>query len=162
MAVDMFMKIGDIKGEASDPAGPYADCIGVVSWTWGMTQTGSAGLTGPGTGTAKANVHDLSFTKYVDFATPNLMTYCCQGTPIATALLTCRKAGQKEGQPPLEYLKIELKDCMVSSVSVGGGGQEERLTEHVTINFHSYAVEYTKQGKNNMPGGSSKGKYVLG
>jgi type VI secretion system secreted protein Hcp len=160
MAVDMFMKLEGIKGEAGDPYGTHADTIQCVSWTWGMTQTGSAGDTS-GLGTAKANVHDLSFTKYVDFSTPNLMSYCCHGTPIPTAILTCRKAGQKEGSPPLEYMKIELKDCMVTSVSTGGGGAEERLTEHVTINFHSYHVTYTKQGKDNMPGASSQGKYKV-
>jgi len=160
MPVDMFIKLDGINGEAGDPAGTYTDAIQVVSWTWGMTQTGSAGDTS-GSGTAKANVHDLSFTKYVDFATPNLMSYCCHGTPIKTALLTCRKAGHKEGAPPLEYMKIALEDCMVTSVSTGGGGSEEKLTEHVTLNFHTYHVTYTKQGKNMMPAGSSQGKYKV-
>jgi type VI secretion system secreted protein Hcp len=160
MAVDMFMKLEGIKGEAGDPHGVHSDTIQLVSWTWGMTQTGSAGTTS-GLGTGKANVHDLSFTKHVDFATPNLMSYCCHGTPIKKALLTCRKAGQKEGAAPLEYMKIELDDCMITSVSSGGGGAEERLTEHVTINFHAYHVTYTKQGKDHMPGASSQGKYKV-
>ncbi len=160
MAVDMFVKLEGIKGEAGDPYGNYADHVQVLSWTFGMTQTGSAGDTS-GAGTAKANVHDLQFTKYIDFSTPNLMSYCCYGTPIPSAMLVCRKAGQKEGAPPLEYLKIELKDCMVTSVSAGGGVNEEKLTEHITINFHSYHVTYTKQGKDMMPGAQSQGKYKL-
>jgi type VI secretion system secreted protein Hcp len=160
MAVEIFMKLDGIKGEAGDPHGAHSDSIQVVSWTWGMTQTGSARDLS-GMGTARANVHDLSFTKYVDFSTPELMSYCCHGKPIKKALLTCRKPGPKDGPAPLEYMKIEFDDCMITSVSTGGGGAEERLTEHVTVNFQSYHVTYTKQGNDNQPGASSQGEYRI-
>ena len=39
MASDIFAKIGDIKGESRDAK--HKDEIEVLSWSWGVTQTGS-------------------------------------------------------------------------------------------------------------------------
>ena len=39
MAVDMFLKLGDIKGESRDQA--HRDEIDVTEWAWGLSQTGS-------------------------------------------------------------------------------------------------------------------------
>jgi len=39
MAVDMFLKIDDIKGESVDDV--HADEIDLKTWGWGMSQTGS-------------------------------------------------------------------------------------------------------------------------
>ena len=35
MAVDMFIKIGDLKGESSDKS--HKDEIDVLAWSWGMS-----------------------------------------------------------------------------------------------------------------------------
>jgi len=72
MAVDMFIKIGDIEGEAVDDA--HGGEIDVLDWSWGMSQSGSMHIGGGG-GSGKVNVQDLSFTKYVDMASPNLMLH---------------------------------------------------------------------------------------
>ncbi len=36
-------------------------------------------------------------------------------------------------------------DCIVSSVSTGGSGGEDRLTENVTLNFAKVKCEYVPQ-----------------
>ena len=138
MAVDMFMKIDDIKGESVDAS--HKDAIDVLSWSWGMSQTGTT-HTGSGGGAGKVNVQDLSFTKYVDKATPNLMKMCCNGKHFKKATLIVRKAGGKA----LEYIKLELTDGIISSVSAGGSHGEERLTENVTLNFSHFKYDYTPQ-----------------
>ena len=63
----------------------------------------------------------------MDKATPDLFKVCANGKHIDTAILTVRKAGEN----PLEYLKIEMKHVLVSSVSTGGSHGEDRLTENV-------------------------------
>jgi type VI secretion system secreted protein Hcp len=55
--------------------------------------------------------------------------------------LTVRKAGENA----LEYLKITMKNGLVSSISDGGSGGEDRLTENVSLNFSEVKVEYTPQ-----------------
>lgn len=138
MAVDMFIKIGDIKGEAQDKT--HKGEIDVLAWSWGMSNSGSAHV-GGGAGAGKVNVNDLSFTKYVDSATPPLMLACCNGKHYPEALLTVRKAGES----PVEYIKIKLTDLLVTSLSTGGSGGEDRLTENVTLNFAKVHVDYTPQ-----------------
>lgn len=138
MAVDMFIKIGKLGGEAKDHK--HKGEIDVLAWSWGMSQSGSAHV-GGGHGAGKVNVNDLSFTKYLDASSTELMKACCAGTHIDEALLTVRKAGDK----PLEYLKIKMTDIIISSVSTGGSGGEDRLTENVTLNFAKVNVDYAEQ-----------------
>ncbi|MCB9917408.1 MAG: type VI secretion system tube protein Hcp [Planctomycetes bacterium] len=138
MAVDMFLKIGDIKGEARDKS--HKDEIDVLAWSWGMSQSGSMHIGGGG-GAGKVNVQDLSFTKYVDKASPVLMKMCCNGKQYKEATLTVRKAGEK----PLEYIIITFSDVIITSVSTGGSGGEDRLTENVTLNFAKVKFEYQPQ-----------------
>jgi type VI secretion system secreted protein Hcp len=87
MAVDMFMKIPGVEGEARD--GVHKSEIDVLSWSWGMDQSGSAHV-GGGMGSGKVNVHDMSFTKYTTRRRP---TRCCPGKHYLK-LLTVRKAGE--------------------------------------------------------------------
>lgn len=138
MAVDMFIKIGDIKGEATDSK--HGKEIDVLAWSWGMSQSGTTHMGGGG-GSGKVNVQDLSVTKYVDASTNALMKACCDGTHYPEAKLTVRKAGKE----PLEYIKLTMKEVIVTAVSTGGSGGEDRLTENVTLNFAEFKLEYTPQ-----------------
>jgi len=144
--MDMFIKIKDVTGESVDHK--HAGEIDVLAWSWSMSNSGTAHL-GPGAGAGKVNVSDVSITKYIDFSSTALQLYCCNGKHIPECLLTVRKAGEK----PLEYLKITMSDCMITSVSTGGSGGEDRLTENVTINFAKVKVEYQKQAKTGGPDG---------
>ncbi|MFT0702113.1 type VI secretion system receptor/chaperone Hcp, partial [Citrobacter meridianamericanus] len=76
------------------------------------SQSGSMHMGGGG-GAGKVNVQDLSFTKYIDKSTPNLMMACSSGKHYPQAKLTIRKAG---GENQVEYLIITLKEVLVSSV----------------------------------------------
>jgi type VI secretion system secreted protein Hcp len=147
MAVDMFMKIDDVKGEAQDKT--YKDKIDVLAWSWGASNSASAHM-GGGAGSGKVNVQDLSFTKYVDSASAALMKHCCSGKHFNEAMLIVRKAGEK----PVEYLKITMNQVFISSVSTGGGGGEDRLTENVTLNFAKVKMEYTPQTAKGGGGGT--------
>jgi type VI secretion system secreted protein Hcp len=141
MAVDMFIELGhDIKGETQDAEFSKKHAVDVLAWSWGASQSGTTHM-GSGGGAGKASFQDLSFTKYVDTATPALLTHLAKGTHIETAKLTCRKAG--EGQQ--RYIEMTLKEVIVSSVSTGGSGGEDRLTENVTLNFGEIKFEYFKQ-----------------
>jgi type VI secretion system secreted protein Hcp len=142
MAVDMFIKIGDVKGESQDHA--HKEEIDVLAWSWGMSQSGTMHA-GAGGGAGKVNVQDLSFTKYVDKSSPNLMAVCCAGRHYPDATLVVRKAG---GDAPIEYLTIKMTDVLISSLSTGGSGGEDRLTENVTVNFAKVKVIYQPQDKN--------------
>lgn len=134
----MFINIKDVKGESKDKAHPNE--IDVLAWSWGLTNSGSAHV-GGGAGAGKVNVQDLSITKWLDSSSPVLMKAACDGKHFAQADLVVRKAGEK----PLEYLKIKLEEVMITALSTGGSGGEDRLTENVTLNFGKVTVDYTPQ-----------------
>jgi type VI secretion system secreted protein Hcp len=151
MAVDMFMIVEGIKGESRDKT--HKEAIDVLAWSWGMSNSGSF-HTGGGGGAGKVNVNDLSFTKYVDKASADLMLACCNGKHIPKAKLIVRKAGEK----PLEYMLIEMTECLVTAVSTGGSGGEDRLTENVTFNFSKVHFEYKIQDEKGA--GKDGGQYT--
>ena len=138
MALDMFIQIGKLKGESVDKT--HAGKTDVLAWSWGVSNSGSAHV-GGGAGSGKANVQDLSFTKYIDKSSPDLVLAACNGKHFDKATLVVRKAGEK----PLEYLKITMTEVLITSVSTGGSGGEDRLTENVTLNFAQVKVDYVEQ-----------------
>ena len=138
MATDMFLKIDGVDGESRDSE--HKGEIDVLAWSWGLSQSGTTHMGGGG-GSGKVSIQDISVTKWVDKSSPNLMKYCCNGKHFKEALLTVRKAGEK----PLEYVKIKMNDLIISSISTGGSGGEDRLTENVTLNFSKVGFEYQPQ-----------------
>ena len=149
MAVDMFIKIGDLKGESKDSK--HKDEIDVLAWSWGMSQSGTT-HTGGGGGSGKVNVQDISITKYVDSSSSVLISSACKGTHHPEATLTVRKAGDKA----LEYIIIKMKEVIVTSISMGGSGGEDRLTENVSLNFGEFEYAYQPQKADGSADGGKK------
>jgi type VI secretion system secreted protein Hcp len=69
------------------------------------------------------------------------MLACCNGKHFDEAHLVVRKAGES----PLEYLKIKMTEVMITSVSTGGSGGDDRLTENLTLNFAKVKLDYAEQ-----------------
>jgi len=140
MAVDMFLKFdGDkFKGESRDKS--HTAQVDILAWSWGMSNSGTAHM-GGGAGAGKVNVQDVSVTKYVDSSSAALLLACATGEHVPTAQLWVRKAGTT----PLEYIIITMTECLITAVTTGGSGGEDRLTENVTINFAKVKFEYVEQ-----------------
>jgi len=143
MAFDAFLKIEGIEGESSDKTHPRE--IEIQSFSWGVTNTGSAG-SGGGGGAGKAVSQDFHFTTLLSKASPSLMLAGATGRHSQLATLTCRKAG---GSGQAEFLKIKLIDVLVSSYDTGGvtGGDAAVPTDQFSLNFAKidflYAVART-------------------
>jgi len=151
MAVDMFLELEGIDGETQDKEKSGKKAIDVLAWSWGMSQSGTFHM-GGGAGGGKVSIQDISITKWVDKSSPNLMLYCSNGDHIKKAILTVRKAGKK----PLEYIVITMEPVLITSVSTGGSGGEDRLTENVTLNFREVKLEYQPQ----KPDGTKDGAAI--
>jgi type VI secretion system secreted protein Hcp len=149
MAVDMFIKIGDLKGESKDSK--HKDEIDVLAWSWGMSQSGTTHQGGGG-GSGKVHVQDISFTKHIDSSSNMLVSSCCRGTHHKEATLVVRKAGHSQ----LEYIIIKMKEVIVTSVSMGGSGGEDRLTENVSLNFAEFEYAYQPQKTDGSAEGGKK------
>jgi type VI secretion system secreted protein Hcp len=138
MAADIFAKIGDIKGESRDSK--HKDEVEVLSWSWGVAQSGSLAHGGGG-GTGKATFNDFNFTHHVDKASPVLLKACATGQHIKEATITVRKAGK--GQQ--EFLIIKMSDVIITSVNPSVGGDGPATAEHVALQFAKVDLEYKPQ-----------------
>ena len=138
MASDIFAKIGDIKGESPDDK--HKGEIELLSWSWGVTQSGTMAHGGGG-GEGKANFNDFNFTHHIDKASPVLMKACATGEHIKEATITVRKAGK--GQQ--EFLIIKMNDIIITGVAPSGAGDGAATAEHVALQFAKVDLEYKPQ-----------------
>lgn len=152
-AGDMFLKMkgakhGDINGEAQDQK--HKNEIEVLAWSWGMQ--GKAAL-GGGIATGKATMRELRITKRVDKASTALMSALRTNETIKEATLTLRKIGKT----PLEYLKIKIEEGRVVALDLEAGdvSGSPSLLERVSLSFNKISIEYTPQGADGMPQGST-------
>jgi len=132
MASDIFAKIGDIKGESLDDN--HKDEIEVLSWSWGVGNSGpvSGGISGAG----KARFSDLSLTHKIDKASPVLLKACATGEHFKEATIIHRKAGK--GQQ--EFLIFKLNDVMITGVQLSDN--EAGLAESLNLTFSKIDIEY--------------------
>lgn len=150
MAIDAFLKLGDIEGESQVKG--FEDYIQVLAWSWGMSQSGTTHM-GKGAGGGKANVQDLNITHAVDAATPRIMTACCSGEHFKVGgELILRKAGKDA----LNYLVYKFEPVIITSVSVGGAANEEQIFENFTLNFGKFEVFYQPQSAEGTAEGGTK------
>ena len=152
-AGDMFFKVkgakhGQISGEAQDDK--HKGEIEVLSWSWGME--GKASLGGGGA-SGKANIRELRIVKRVDKASTALMSALRTNEVIKEGILTLRKTGTSR----VEYFKVTIEDGRVMALDVEAGDDNgtSTLLERVSFSFNKISVEYTPQGGDGMPQGST-------
>jgi type VI secretion system secreted protein Hcp len=151
--VDYFLKLDGVDAESTDDK--HKGAIEIESFSWGETQSGTAGR-GGGAGAGKVQPQDFHFVKKVDKATPVLFIGCATGHHYKSAVLTGRKAGG--GQQ--EYLKITMEDVLISSYQTSGSSHSDVVpTEQVSLNFGKLEFSYKEQKADGSLGGEVKQKY---
>lgn len=135
--IDMFLKIGDIKGESIDAK--HAGEIDVLAWSWGVNGAVTGGAVKGGAQPACAQ--PLLIDKRVDKATPPLVTSAALNTTIPTAKLTVRKAGTD----PIDVVVVNLTGVTVKGLSNGGAAGDEPMTEKLALGFTTATFTYTGQ-----------------
>jgi len=138
MAVDFFLKLDGINGEATDQN--HKNEIGILSWSWGASQQSTV-AGGGGSGAGKASVADLHIVKHYDAASVELFKSLLAGKHIPNAVLTANKAGSADGGKP--FLKVTLTEMFVTSLQ--SSGSTEVPTESVSFSYATVKVEYSKQ-----------------
>ncbi len=137
MATDIFAKIGDIKGDSTD--NKHKDEVEVLSYSWGVTNTGNIG-TGGGGGAGRATFQDLSIVHKIDKASPKLLQACATGQHLKEATITFRKAGK--GQQ--DFLIIKMNDVIITGVAQSAPSSEAG-SEIVSLEFAKVDWEFKPQ-----------------
>ena len=147
MATDTHIKFDGVEGEATHQ--DHQGEIEVLSWSWGVQNSG--GITGGGSGKGKADPGEFSFMHLYDKASPNLAKKCAQGLHFKEVTVTSRKAG--EGQK--DFFKIVMKEVFVSACSPSGSSGGD-ITESVSMSYGSIDFAYKPQDEKGVLGGDVK------
>src|SRR6185437_5912482 len=124
MAFDMHIKFGkgkvEIKGASNHKV--HKGDVPILAWSWGVSNTGDL-HTGAGAASGgKAHVQDISLTKYVDGCSNALLNACWYVT---------NASGEQT-----DFLTIQLSEgVLVTTVSTGCFGSEDKPTENITLHF---------------------------
>lgn len=151
MALEMFLKLGDVKGGSVDAA--HKDEIVVDAYSFGVSNTGSVGSASSGAGAGKASFSDLSFTTPVSVASPKLMLACASGAHYDTAVLTVRRSvGGNSGAAAQDFFRLTLKTVLVSSYQDAGSSGDGAPLDSITLAFAALKVDFVPQGASGAKG----------
>ncbi len=156
MAVNAFLDISGVEGESIQKG--YEKKIEVQSFHWGASQSATTHM-GTGGGSGKANVQDISFSKFLDKTSPILLQGLLIGTHYDQIVLTLRKV---TGATQLNYLVFTMNDCLFSSYSTGAGmGGDDQIIENMSVNFARIKMEYTLQDAKGNPAGKTNASWDI-
>lgn len=136
MALDIFLKLGDIKGESADAR--HKDEIDVLAWDWGLEQGAAPIAGGTGNAVGKPKFRALRFSHRIDAASPALMTICANGKRQKDATLTVRRAGESGA----DVIAVRLSEVLAMSVNTEVNGVNGELFETVTLAFQKINIDY--------------------
>ena len=152
-AVDYFLKIDGIEGEAQDKT--HKNEIQLESFSWGETNAGTMAAGGGG-GSGRVAMQDFHFVMKTNKASPKLMLACATGEHIKKAVLTCRKAGKDQQ----EFLKWTFSDVLIASYQTSGSGSSNVTPqEQISFNFTEAQIDYKEQKADGSLGGAVTTKY---
>ena len=132
-ASDMFLKLGNIKGDATDEN--HKGEIALLAWSWG-TSTGEA-HTKNGNKPSKC-VQDLQLAKLIDRASPPLIMLGVNGAVIPQGTLTVEAGGPNA----TEILTLTLTNVSVQSYEIAASDGQGLPAESVVLRFESLHGEY--------------------
>ena len=145
MATNIYLKIEtpEIKGESTDAG--HAGQIEILSWSHGVSQPTSPVRSTAGSGTVeRANHNDLSFQKYVDISSTDLLKHCWSGQHFGKMTITqYRSAGVDKD---VEYLTVELEDVVISSYQIGAGSGDLPM-ENISLAYGKVTYKYDPADK---------------
>ena len=127
----------------------FAKQIELLSFSHGVAMQITGDVSNTERTSGKPNHQDFTITKYLDQASPKLNEACCKGDNFTTVEVT---VGRNDKGAVIPLIKYTLKNVVLSSVSIGGGGGDkpvETVTlnyNHITWDFHTQKAEGAEQG----------------
>lgn len=147
MDVLLMKMTPDIPGTST--LDKYDKQIELLSFSHGVAMQITGDISNNERTSGKPNHQDFTVTKYLDLASPKLNEGCCKGDNYSEVLITIARNDKGAVLPLIVYT---LKNVVISSISVGGGGGDkpvETVTlnyNHITWDFHHQKAEGTESG----------------
>jgi len=130
-----FMKLGDIKGEATDT--DHKDWIIIESMSQPIHRSGGS--------STQPTFPDITVAKGLDKSTPKLMLACATGRHFPDATIVFTRTLDDGRQQP--YLQYKLKDVLVSSYQHSANSEptagSSQPGEQFSLNFEEIKFSYS-------------------
>jgi type VI secretion system secreted protein Hcp len=136
-ASDIYVKFGDIKGEAQ--AKDHQDWSEALTYSETITMPTSA-YVGGGSGAARANFEPIVINKFVDSASAALRQRLSAGTIIGLVEIEFVRGGSQGGEI---YLRIELTEALITSAGFSTSVSDDRPVEQIGVSFAKIKWIYT-------------------
>jgi type VI secretion system secreted protein Hcp len=141
----MYIKFEDPAIAASSTAGEHAGAIEVLSWSHGFVQPTSPTRSTAGSASVEQATHqNLSFTKYLDAGSTELLRACWGGQQFKKVTLTCYRSDGAKDNKPVEYLNVAMEHVIVANYSVSGGPGDIPV-ENVSLDYGIIKYTYVEQ-----------------
>jgi len=147
--MDVLLMKFDPSVEGTSTLDKYAKQIELLSFSHGVAMQITGDISNTERTSGKPNHQDFTITKYLDQASPKLNEACCKGDIFKEAKVVVARNDKGAVLPLIEYT---LKNVVLSSISVGGGGGDkpvETVTmnyNHITWDFHHQKAEGSESG----------------
>lgn len=144
MATNMYLKFEMPSITGSSQAPGHVGEIEVMSWNHGFVQP-----TSPTRSTAldQATHQNLTFTKYIDTSTNDLLKHCWSGKQFGKVTLSCYRSDGPNDNNQVEYLTVVMEHVIISNYSISGGPGDIPV-ENVSLDYGTIQYNYKehKQG----------------
>lgn len=141
----IYLEIEGVQGESTSPG--HKGAVEVLSWSWGLSQTSSAGAGGAA---GREKTGHVTLIKRVDKATPKLFERCAKGTHFPHAVVTMSRF---DGQT---YLQYELLDVSLDSFKHGGDLDDDGMPDEVIeMTFGGAKLTFTQYDAAGKPSGQT-------
>lgn len=155
MSFDMHIKFegGSVAIKGASNHAKHTGEIPILAWSWGLSNTGDLHSGSGSASGGKAHIQDISITKYVDGCSNALIDACATGSRIEKGwLYVTNSTGEQT-----DFITLALdKGVLITSVSTGGSGGEDRITENITLHFGKFTYSFQEQDDKGKPKGGKK------
>lgn len=152
MSTNMYIEFQGpkITGDATDER--HKGAVEILSWNHGFSQATSPTRAAAGGGTVEQAAHqNLSFSKYTDCATDDLLKQCWTGNQIEKAIVHIyRASGDNQAA---KYLEITMEEVIIANYSVSGGPGDLPV-ESVCLDYGKVSYKYTPLKADGSKGGA--------
>ena len=139
-----FLKLAGIGGEATDRG--HENEIKLLTWSFGVTNKGSA--SGGGSGAGKPKPADFVFVARTSKASPKLYQSVCTGKHLKSAVLSVVGGGET----PIQYLSVTFENVQVTSYQVAPGETDGYPLDVAHLGYAKITYSYRPQNPDGSPG----------
>jgi type VI secretion system secreted protein Hcp len=140
-----YLRIDQINGESQIHGHEHE--IEVINWNWTITHVGAntrAGAAG------RPVVSGVTFSHYIDFASPPILKNCFSGTHSLRAVLSVNS----NPDAPFDNFRLTMEEVKFTSIVLSAIDDCSRTIETVTMEFAKITEEYTKANTSGTAGDS--------